>query len=233
MDEPSVKWSKDRYNDIITSLRPFLTQSGYDPDKDCTFLPVSGLCGDNIIKPAPAGTCNWYTDGRTLIDIIDDLPTPPRDETAPLRVPILDKMTDKGVIAFGKVESGTVKLGDAVKIMPSGTTCQVVTVYNSKDEPVKYAKPGENVKLRLNLDNEERINKGEVICLRDSPLVPVSDLFEAEIDLLELIKYKPILSKGYQCILHIHTVADDATIKEILVAYEKNDKGEVTEKQKP
>jgi len=106
-------------------------------------------------------------------------------------------------------------------------------VYNSKDESVRYAKPGENVKLRLNLDAEDKINKGEVICLRDMPLVPVSELFEAEIDLLELIKYKPILSKGYQCILHIHTVADDATIKDILVAYEKNDKGDVTEKQKP
>jgi hypothetical protein len=52
-------------------------------------------------------------------------------------------------------------------------------------------------------------------------------------DLLELISYKPILSKGYQCILHIHTVADEATVKEILVAYEKNEKGDVVEKIKP
>jgi peptide chain release factor subunit 3 len=35
MDEPSVKWSKDRYNDIVTALKPFLAQSGYDPEKDC------------------------------------------------------------------------------------------------------------------------------------------------------------------------------------------------------
>lgn len=61
----------------------------------------------------------------------------------------------------------------------------------------------------------------------------MSELFEAEIDLLELLKYKPILSKGYQCIIHIHTVSDEATIKDILVAYEKNDRGDVTEKQKP
>ena len=63
--------------------------------------------------------------------------------------------------------------------------------------------------------------------------MPVSELFEAEIDLLELLKYKPILSKGYQCIIHIHTVSDEATIKDILVVYEKNDRGDVTEKQKP
>jgi hypothetical protein len=48
-----------------------------------------------------------------------------------------------------------------------------------------------------------------------------------------LIDYKPIMSKGYQCILHIHTVSDDATIKEILISYEKNEKGEIVEKQMP
>ena len=63
--------------------------------------------------------------------------------------------------------------------------------------------------------------------------MPCSELFEAEIEVLELLSYKPILSKGYQFILHIHTVADEATIKEILVSYEKNEKGEVIEKQKP
>lgn len=63
--------------------------------------------------------------------------------------------------------------------------------------------------------------------------MPVSELFEAEVDLMELISYKPILSKGYQCILHIHTVADEATVKEILVAYEKNEKGDILEKQRP
>jgi hypothetical protein len=63
--------------------------------------------------------------------------------------------------------------------------------------------------------------------------MPVTDLIEAEVDVLELIHYKPILSKGYQFILHIHTSADEATIKDIMVAYEKNEKGEVVEKQKP
>jgi peptide chain release factor subunit 3 len=98
---------------------------------------------------------------------------------------------------------------------------------------VLYAKPGENVKLRLNIESEDRVNKGDVICLRDTQIVPVSELFEAEVDLLQLIDYKPIMSKGYQCILHIHTVSDEATIKEILVSYEKNDKGDIVDKQMP
>ena len=142
-------------------------------------------------------------------------------------------MIDRGVIVFGKVESGTIKLGELLRLMPSGISCQVQTIYNGKEQCVPYAKPGENVKLRLNIENEDRVNKGDVICLRDQQIVPVSELFEAEVEILQLIDYKPIMSKGYQCILHIHTVSDEATIKEILVSYEKNDKGDIIEKQKP
>lgn len=142
-------------------------------------------------------------------------------------------MNDRGVIVFGKIESGTVKLGDFLKLMPSGVACTVITVYNSKEQCVKYAKPGENVKLRISLDSEDKVNKGDVLCLRDQPPVPVTELFEAEVDILELISYKPILSKGYQCILHIHTVADDATVKEIIVSHDKNDRGDIVEKHNP
>lgn len=51
--------------------------------------------------------------------------------------------------------------------------------------------------------------------MRDDPM-PVTQLFEAEIELLELLDYKPILSRGYTCIMHIHTFADDCTIKDII-----------------
>lgn len=167
MDEASVKWSKERYNEIVTTLRPFLAQSGYDPDKDCTFVPISGLSGDNILQIVPQTTCNWYN-GPDLLTILDNLDLPPRDAAGPLRIPVLDKMRDRGIVMFGKVESGTVSLGDKLTVMPSNISCQVQTVYNSKGEPVKYAKPGENIQLRLlGLNDENQINKGDVLIMRD------------------------------------------------------------------
>ena len=51
------------------------------------------------------------------------MPVPNRDPKGPLRVPIIDKMDDKGTVIFGKVESGTVNLGDSLKLMPSGLSC--------------------------------------------------------------------------------------------------------------
>jgi sulfate adenylyltransferase subunit 1 (EFTu-like GTPase family) len=64
-------------------------------------------------------------------------------------------------------------------------------------------------------------------------MMPVTDVFEAELDILDLLEYKPIISKGYHCMMHIHTHAGEVTISHIVKSFEKNDRGEVTEKQKP
>eukprot|EP00347_Sterkiella_histriomuscorum_P000426 403375909 len=232
MDEPSVKWSKDRYTEIINGLKPFMQGCGYDPEKDIVFVPISGLNGDNLKDPINKAVCNWYQ-GPTLLEILDDLEMPARDPEGPLRIPVLDKMKDRGTVMFGKVESGTVKLGDQLAVMPTNLLAQVQTIYNSKGESVRYAKPGENVQLRLgNINDENMINKGDVLC-RMNEQTAVSDLFEVELDVLELLKYKPILSKGYQFILHIHTVAEEASIKDLISSVEKNDKGDAVEKLKP
>lgn len=84
----------------------------------------------------------------------------------------------------------------------------------------------------IGIQDENLVNKGDCLCHRKGS-VPISDLFEAEVEVLELLEYKPILSKGYQCILHIHTIAEECYVKDIIVSYEKNDKGEIIEKQKP
>jgi translation elongation factor EF-1alpha len=50
--------------------------------------------------------------------------------------------------------------------MPTGLLDQVLEIYNDFEECVPYAKCGEIVKIRLNTENEETINKGEIICPR-------------------------------------------------------------------
>jgi peptide chain release factor subunit 3 len=232
MDESTVKWSKERYQEIKDALTPFLATCGFNVEKDVHWVPVSGISGDNIKDTVDKKVCNWYN-GPSFIQLLDELELPKRDPDGPIRIPILDRMKDRGIVVFGKVESGTVRMGEKLTLMPSNTPTQVANVYNSKSEPVKYAKPGENVQLRLlHINDENLINKGDVLCNRDAPM-PVSELFEAEVEILELLSYKPILSKGYTCVLHVHTVAEECIIKDIMTAYEKNDKGEVVEKVKP
>ena len=165
--------------------------------------------------------------------MLDKLQPPQRDPNGPIRIPILDKMKDRGVIAFGKVESGTVEMGSKLTLVPNDYYTQVLNVYNSADQAVRYAKPGENVKLRLRIiEDENLVNKGDVLCERTN-LMPNSEMFEAELDILQLIEHKPIISSGYQCVIHIHTVSDECHVAKILTSFDRNDKGEVVEKKQP
>lgn len=186
--------------------------------------------GDNIkIK---TDKCPWYT-GPCFLDLLNQMQIPSRDPTGPLRIPILDKMTDRGVIVFGKVESGTVSIGSKIQIAPSLFPCQVLNIFNSKEELVRYAKAGENVKLRLSgVEDDTQISKGNVICDREST-VPCSDLFIAEIKLLTLLEHKPIFSSGYKSMMHIHTIQEECQLKEIDMLIEIDDNGDKTNKPKP
>lgn len=230
MDDPSVKWSKDRFDEIKERLLPFLRECGYDIERDVVLCPISGLMGDNVVNRDKAP--KWWS-GPSLIETLDQVELVNRNAQGQIRVPVLDKMRDRGPIVFGKVESGTLRQGDKLALMPSNMPVQVVNIYNGKDEAVAYALPGENIKVKLfGVEDDDAINRGDVLCPRE-PLMPASELLECELQVLELLDYKPILSKGYQCIIHIHTVSEEATLKDIVTAWETDDKGEVTEKKAP
>lgn len=120
-------------------------------------------------------------------------------------------MKDKDLIVHGKVENGTINIGDKLAMMPSGAPAQVMGLLDGKGQNVKYAAPGENVQIKINVADEESVVRGNVLCHRDS-MMPVTEIFEAEVDILDLLEYKPILSKGYTCIMHIHTYNDEIEV---------------------
>lgn len=65
------------------------------------------------------------------------------------------------------------------------------------------------------------INKGDIISCREQ-VTPVTKIFEAEMDILELLEHKPIISKGYGCVMHCHTYSEDIQIESILSIMEEN-----------
>jgi len=133
-------------------------------------------------------------------------------------------------IIFGKVEQGTVRLGDRLSLAPSNLPCQVLNIINDKQQQVPYGRPGDNLQLKISYLEEDQIFKGDCLCPRDNPMA-VSNVLECELELLDLLK--PIFSKGSQCMMHIHTYADDVTIKEIKWAKETNADGEEVKKDMP
>ena len=99
-------------------------------------------------------------------------------------------MKDGGVIAQGKIESAMVRIGDKVMLSPSGYPAQIGWIIDHKNEAVEYARPGENVFIKLlHINDESMINKGDVITSRDS-LIPVTNFFEADLKLFKLLDHK-------------------------------------------
>ena len=141
MDE--CRWSKTRFDEIVAGLKPFFNTCGYE-DSDLLWIPIAGLSGENIKEPLSNLTCNWYK-GLPLLDLLDSVKLAPRFPNGPLRIPILDKMKDSNLIVHGKVENGTISLGDKLAIMPSGAPAQVLGLMDGKGDLVRYAGPGENV----------------------------------------------------------------------------------------
>lgn len=105
MDEETVQWSEARFNEIVTNLSPYLKSVGYNVQRDVTFLPLSGLKGYNLKDRIPEGVCPWYS-GPSLFEILDSMDVGNRNASAPLRLPILEKYSDRGCTITGKVESG-------------------------------------------------------------------------------------------------------------------------------
>ena len=50
MDDPTVEWSQERYEECRDKLSPFLKTCGYNLKKDVVFLPVSAITAANVVK---------------------------------------------------------------------------------------------------------------------------------------------------------------------------------------
>ena len=60
MDEASVKWNKERFDEIQNNMMSFVQNCGFNLESDVIWLPVSGLSGDNLTKRVEKKVCNWY-----------------------------------------------------------------------------------------------------------------------------------------------------------------------------
>ena len=210
MDEDSVKWSKERYDNIVKTLKPFIHSCGFDVEKNVKWVPISGLTGENLCIPLDKHKCDWY-DGPDLIQIMDTIELPKRDENGPVRMSILDRYKENQVYIMGKIESGTIRYGDVYTLMPSGAKITVDWLFNSEEKGVPYALPGENIRIRCKgIDSENEVNRGNILCSNDN-LCLTFNVFEAEIQLLELPD-NLIIAEGFSCMLHYHTFIEECNI---------------------
>jgi len=84
MDEKTVNWSKERFDEIEKAVKEYMKKVGYNPNT-IPFIPISGWLGDNLIEKSP--NLPWYN-GPTLLEALDMMQPPKRPTDKPLRVPL-------------------------------------------------------------------------------------------------------------------------------------------------
>ncbi|KAF7944014.1 hypothetical protein EAE96_010424 [Botrytis aclada] len=216
MDDPTVEWSHDRYKECTTKLSQFLKGTGYNLKTDVFFMPIAAQVTMGIKDRIPKGVAPWY-DGPSLLEFLDNMTQLERKVNAPFMMPINGKYRDMGTLVEGKIESGVVKKGMNLVMMPNKEKVEVMVTYGETEEEIPAGQCGDQVRLRLRGIEEEDILPGFVLC---SPkrLVHCVTTFEAQIRVLEL---KSILSAGFNCVMHVHSAIEEVTFATLLHKLQK------------
>ncbi|EDL95997.1 rCG36424 [Rattus norvegicus] len=213
MDDPTVDWSSERYEECKEKLVPFLKKVGFSPKKDIHFMPCSGLTGANIKEQSDF--CPWYT-GLPFIPYLDSLPNFNRSIDGPIRLPIVDKYKDMGTVVLGKLESGSIFKGQQLVMMPNKHSVEVLGIV-SDDAETDFVAPGENLKIRLKGIEEEEILPGFILC-EPNNLCHSGRTFDVQIVIIE---HKSIICPGYNAVLHIHTCIEEVEITALISLVDK------------
>jgi elongation factor 1-alpha len=205
----AVGYSQDQYNKVKEEAVALLKGIGYKTD-DIVFLPGSGYAGDNITKKSE--NTPWYT-GPTLIEIIDSFKVPSKASDKALRLPIQDvfTITGHGTVPVGRVETGVMKPGENVVVMPSGAKGEVKKIEMHHQE-LTQANTGDNVGFNLKGVDKKDIKRGDVIGPSTAPPT-VADEFTAQVVVLN---HPTAISVGYTPVFHIHTAQFAGRVTELV-----------------
>jgi bifunctional enzyme CysN/CysC len=140
-----VDYSESVFREIEKEYRAFLEKLGVRP---IVFIPISARDGLNLVGPA-GGPVSWYS-GPTLMRALDRLPVPSAEADGPLRFAVQDiyRFDERRIVA-GRVESGTMRVGDHIVFSPNNKTSSVASIERWNAPLKDSASAGESVGLIL------------------------------------------------------------------------------------
>ncbi len=205
----TVNYSKERYEEVKKTLSKLLRMVGYNV-KEIAFIPTSAWYGDNVTKKSERTP--WY-DGPTMLEAFDNFKEPPRPIDKPLRIPIQDVYTIKGVgtVPVGRVETGVLRVGDKVIFNPPKAVGEVKSI-ETHHTPIQEAVPGDNIGFNVKGVSRDQLRRGDVAGHVDNPPT-VAEEFTGRIF---VIFHPTAIAAGYTPVLHVHTATTPVTFAELL-----------------
>ncbi|MEK6914363.1 MAG: elongation factor 1-alpha, partial [Nanoarchaeota archaeon] len=209
----TVDYKEDAFNKVKSEVSALLKIVGINPDKT-TFLAVSGLKGDNIKEKS--SKMSWYK-GPTIWEQLDLFDEPKKPVDLPMRMPIQDvyEITGIGTVPVGKIETGVMKVGQKIIILPgrsgTGVNGEVKSI-EMHHEQYSEAPAGFNVGINIKGIGKKDIARGDVICAADKPAT-IAEEFTAQI---AIINHPTVVAKGYTPVFHVHTAQVPCQLIEIV-----------------
>jgi bifunctional enzyme CysN/CysC len=137
-------YSEERFNNLEQEYRKFLQTIGVEPKQ---FVPIAAKHGDNIASYS--SNMPWWK-GPTVLDVLDAFKVSELPSNQPLRFPIQDVYRfDERRILAGRVESGTVRVGDRLLFSPGNKSSTVKTIERWNAPSREFAGAGESVGITL------------------------------------------------------------------------------------
>ncbi len=180
-----IGYDQAKYDAIVADYAAFASSIGIAA---FTAMPISGFKGDNIT--APSVNTPWYL-GPTLIGHLETVEVnTAADAAGAFRMPV--QWVNRPNLDFrgfsGLIANGSVKPGDAVRVLPSGRTSTVARIVTmpsagfagetAGDGDLEVAVAGQSVTLTL--ADEIDCSRGDVLAASDAP-PQVADQFEASL----------------------------------------------------
>ena len=156
-----VSYSRMVFERIEGEFREFTDRLGVP---DVRFIPISALLGDNVVDRSEH--MDWY-DGPPLLEFLEDVRVPERARSGfrlPVQVVVRPNQDYRGFA--GRVESGSIRVGDRVEIAASGLSSRVASLHVAGAE-ADEAHEGQAVVLAI--EDEVDASRGDLLV---SPLAP-------------------------------------------------------------
>ncbi len=209
----SVDYNEEKFEKVKKDVSELIQTVGLDISK-INFIACSGLKGDNIAKKSE--NMSWYK-GPTILEQFDLFPEPDLPTNLPMRMPLQDvyEITGIGTVPVGKIETGIMKVGQKVKIVPGRTGTGIegeVKTIEMHHESLPEAQAGDNVGINVRGVGKKDMARGDIICDATHP-VPVVEEFIAQI---AVINHPTVLAKGYTPVFHIHTAQVPCQFTELI-----------------
>ena len=207
-----ASYDQKRFDEVKADVSAVLKSVRFNPD-EMQWVAMASYLGENVKNKTDK--MPWYK-GPTLLEAINGLKVPDKPTTLPLRVPIQDvyNITGIGVVPVGRVETGLMKVGDKVIIVPGregkGVHGEIKTI-EMHHEMMPEAEPGDNIGFNIRGIAKNDITRGDVIGHPDSPPTVATE-FTAQIAILN---HPTVVTVGYTPVFHIHTAQVACTITAI------------------